>query len=288
MLHGIDTSHYSSISLQQMQAMVKDKSLYFNFIKASEGATIKDSAFTTLWDISRKSGLICGAYHFFRPLSDVGAQVTNFLTQYKKVSRSGVLPPVVDLEWSMAGGHEQWAQMPAARRVPVIKMFLAGLEAELKLKPIIYTAPSFWHELIEPQAGTSDNQFFAQYPLWVVDLKGTGRLPAPWTSAVFIQNHFGENATTNQLYDRTDQNIFPGDTKSLLNATAPGFTIMKGFPYSRMVFDIQDKLKALGHLQDAPDGVFGTNTEQAVMAFQTANGFFANGIVDAQTWNRLL
>jgi len=288
MLPGIDTSHYSSISLQQMQAMVKSKRIYFNFIKASEGATIKDSAFTRLWDISRKSGLVCGAYHFFRPLSDVGAQVSNFVTQYRLVSRAGVLPPVVDLEWAMVNNADQWQQLPAARRVPLLKTFLSALEAELNVKPMIYTAPAFWKGLIEPEASADDNQFFSQYGLWVVDLKNTGRLPAPWAAATFVQNHFGESATTNDLYDRTDQDFFPGDLKAFLNTTLAGYTVMKGFPYSPIVLDLQNALQAKGVLHDAPDGLFGAHTEQAVKDFQSANGLFANGIIDAQTWNKLL
>src|ERR1700694_2615093 len=213
MLPGIDTSHYSNISLQQMQAMARNNCLYFNFIKASEGATIQDPAFTTLWDISRKSGLVCGAYHFFRPLADVGAQAANFIAQYKKVSRAGVLPPVVDLEWAIAGGKDQWPQLAAGQRVPVLKMFLSALEAECKLKPIIYTAPAFWKELIGPQTGDADVLFFGQYPLWVVDLKNSGVLPAPWRTPAFIQTHFGENATTPDLYDRLDHDIFLGDVR---------------------------------------------------------------------------
>ena len=288
MLPGIDTSHYSSISLQQMQALVKSRRIYFNFIKATEGATIKDSAFTRLWDISRRSGLVCGAYHFFRPLSDVGAQVTNFVKQYRLVSRAGVLPPVVDLEWAMVGNKDQWQQLPAARRVPLLKMFLSALEAELGVKPMIYTAPAFWKGLIGPEASADDNQFFSQYGLWVVDLKNTGHLPAPWTAATFVQNHFGESATTNDLYDRTDQDFFPGDLKDFLNTTLPGFTVMKSFPYSPIVLDLQNALQAKGVLTDAPDGLFGGHTEQAVKDFQSANGLFANGIIDAQTWNKLL
>jgi lysozyme len=287
MLPGIDTSHYSNINLQQLQAMVKEKGLYFNYLKASEGATIKDPAFTRLWSMSRSAGLLCGAYHFFRPLSDVGQQVTNFVTQYKKVSRTGVLPPVMDLEWSVANRQEQWAQVPAARRIPVLKMFLSGVESELKCKPMIYTAPSFWNQYIAPQTNATDIAYFAEHPLWVVDLRHTGRLPAPWKAATFVQNHFGENATTNDPYDHTDQDFFPGDIKSLLNTALPGLSFMKNFPFSPMVIDLQKQLKAAGYLEDEPDGYFGENTEQAVKDFQTANALFANGIVDAQTWNKL-
>ncbi|HWJ28434.1 MAG TPA: peptidoglycan-binding domain-containing protein, partial [Flavisolibacter sp.] len=76
--------------------------------------------------------------------------------------------------------------------------------------------------------------------------------------------------------------------KAFLNQTVPRFTVMKGFPFSNIVVDIQTKLIQLQLLNDTADGMFGGNTEKAVMDFQTAKGLFANGIVDAQTWNKLL
>ena len=94
-------------------------------------------------------------------------------------------------------------------------------------------------------------------------------------------------AITNDLFDRSDQDEFTGDLNSLLNITVPGFTIMRGFPFSNIVVDLQTKLKGKQILNDAADGLFGKNTEQAVKDFQIQNGFFENGIVDAQTWNKL-
>lgn len=294
MLKGIDTSHFSNFNLQQLRNIVKTNKLYFNFIKASEGATIKDAKFIDIWQMSRSAGLICGAYHFFRPLSDVSSQVANFIIQYKKVSRAGVLPPVIDIEWApvkINGSiQEQWKQLLPGERIPKIKSFLSALETEFKIKPIIYTATGFWKEFIINQSSAADNIFFAEYPLWIVDLKRTGRVPLPWegNTAPFVQTHFGENATTEDLFDTSDQNEYVLDLKNLLNATVPGFTIMKGFPFSNIVIDLQMKLIEGGFLTDNADGLFGNNTELAVKAFQTSNGFFENGIVDAQTWNRLL
>lgn len=292
MLLGIDTSHFSSFTPTQMKAIVKANRLYFNFLKATEGVTIQDEKFIAQWAICRDAGLACGAYHFLRPLSDATAQANNFLTQYKKVSRAGVLPPVVDVEWAKSSnGSEQWGQLTAADRVLKVKTFLSVVEAGLTVKPIIYTAPAFWRDFIDPGCSDADTQLFSTYKLWVVDLRNTGSLPKPWLTAgaSFVQYHFGEQATTPELYDRMDQNKFPGTLKAFFNIMAPNFTIMRGFPFSFMVKDIQDKLVALGKLAaDGADGLFGANTETAIKAFQGENGLFVNGVIDAQTWNKLL
>lgn len=290
MLKGIDTSHYTSTDQARLSAIAKNNRLYFNFIKASEGTTIKDAAFTNLWTMSRAAGLVCGAYHFFRPLSDAAAQADNFTSQYKNVNAHGALPPVVDLEWAVVQNTDQWSQLSPAQRVPKIKMYLSAIEDALQVKPMIYTAPSFWKEFIEPQSSPADDQYFAGYTLWVVDLKNTGTVPRPWTGtpAPFVQVHFGENATTNEDYDKTDQNNFAGTIKDLLNRLSSGFTLSKGLPFSNIILDVQNALIQKGDLQDTADGLFGSKTEQAVKDFQTANGLFANGVVDVQTWNKLL
>ena len=74
MLKGIDTSHFSNFNLQQLVEMVRTNKLYFNFIKATEGGTIQDTKFIQIWQMSRSAGLVCSAYHFFRPLADAAAQ----------------------------------------------------------------------------------------------------------------------------------------------------------------------------------------------------------------------
>jgi len=46
---------------------------------------------------------------------------------------------------------------------------------------------------------------------------------------------------------------------------------------------IQSKLKELGFLSGSVDGIFGSNTEKAVKAFQKSEGLVADGIVGAKT-----
>ena len=51
---------------------------------------------------------------------------------------------------------------------------------------------------------------------------------------------------------------------------------------------LQTELNAQGYDCGEADGVFGQNTLNAVIAFQTANGLDADGVVGAQTWGALL
>jgi hypothetical protein len=50
----------------------------------------------------------------------------------------------------------------------------------------------------------------------------------------------------------------------------------------------QQRLSNLGYTQIGKvDGIFGTNTEQAVRAFQTAQGLAVDGVIGPQTWDAL-
>lgn len=54
------------------------------------------------------------------------------------------------------------------------------------------------------------------------------------------------------------------------------------------VTTLQNKLKSRGAFPYTVDGIFGSQTENAVKAFQTAQGIPASGTVDAQTWAAVL
>ena len=219
--------------------------------------------------------------------------MNNFLAQYKQVSRAGVLPPVVDIEWTKTNATQKefWNDISHANRIIIIKDFLQQLELQLHTKPIIYTAASFWKDFIATHSSADDHAFFSQYNLWIADPNNNGNRPLPWQTKppLITQTHFGDNVpSTAPIYQRLDNDLFNGDTKLFLNSTMPGFTLMKGFPFSLLVKDLQDALRSKMFLTDTADGFFGSNTEQAVIRFQVANGLTGNGIIDAQTWNKLL
>lgn len=50
---------------------------------------------------------------------------------------------------------------------------------------------------------------------------------------------------------------------------------------------VQDSLNKLGYNAGTVDGIFGANTQSAVMAFQQAQGLVADGIVGAMTYSSL-
>ena len=54
-----------------------------------------------------------------------------------------------------------------------------------------------------------------------------------------------------------------------------------------MVTQIQEKLRAWGYYNGEADGVFGSRTEKAVIAFQKKNGLSADGVVGSSTLSAL-
>jgi lysozyme len=292
-LKGIDTSHYSTaqINTNTISDVVKNNELYFNYIKASDGIG-KDPTFADNWRLSRSSGLICGAYHFFRPLRNPSVQAHNFLDAYAMVGHGGALPMTIDVEWTKNNAHptEDWDTIPPAERAGMVLEFMRVIEAEQHVKPFIYTAKSFWHDFFDPHTSTIQNAALGEYELWIVDLKNQHPLPLPWANkaALLSQTHLGETATTNDPYDKCDQDCYNGNLKELLNKLAPGFTLSKAKYYSNIARDMQDALTRKGFDTNGVDGYYGGGTEAAVQQFQQANGLFANGIIDAQTWNKLL
>jgi N-acetylmuramoyl-L-alanine amidase len=64
--------------------------------------------------------------------------------------------------------------------------------------------------------------------------------------------------------------------------------VLKNGDRGDTVSELQAMLRLLGYYNGSVDGVFSSNTATAVASFQQAAGLFADGIVGAETWNRLL
>lgn len=70
--------------------------------------------------------------------------------------------------------------------------------------------------------------------------------------------------------------------------TAAGFPTVRYGSKGNYVCVAQDALNALGLSTGGLDGVFGTNTRNAVLTFQSRNGLSADGILGPMTWSRLM
>jgi lysozyme len=172
--NGIDVSnHQGSINWSK----VKAAGIAFAFIKATEGQSYKDPRFADNWSGAKAAGILRGAYHFFKPDKPVAAQVTNFTSMVKLAS--GDLLPVLDVEKD----NQNWAAMPAAKRVPLCLEFLQALEDYYKVKPLIYTSASFVSEILANVPGK-----LVDYPLWVASYAAKPKLPKGWTTYKYWQH----------------------------------------------------------------------------------------------------
>ena len=81
-----------------------------------------------------------------------------------------------------------------------------------------------------------------------------------------------------KLYDATPVNVTPVTTQPMLRTGSRGDAVRK----------LQELLNAKGYTCGSADGIFGSKTYAAVLAFQKANGLAADGIVGSLTWGKLV
>ena len=80
-----------------------------------------------------------------------------------------------------------------------------------------------------------------------------------------------------KLYDATPVNVTPVTTQPMLRTGSRGDAVRK----------LQEMLNAKGYTCGSVDGIFGSKTKAAVLAFQKANGLGVDGIVGPLTWAKL-
>lgn len=196
-IHGIDVSYaQGQIDWHKVREMKDgDVSITFAFIKATEGLLTVDPYFKRNWREAAKTGIVCGAYHFFRPKKS-GKQQARFFLQTASVEK-GDLPLVVDVE--TLDGKD-----PAVMRKE-LKAFIDHIEAKTKVKPIIYSGLSFYHDYLQGH--------FDDHVLWIAHYHKEElrvRKRGEW--------HFWQHSDrgkVNGINHAVDFNVFNGDSTSL-------------------------------------------------------------------------
>lgn len=159
---GIDVSHFSGAV---DWPRVLEAGYRFAFVKATEGVDDKDPLFEDHWRALRAAGLARGAYHFYVTEDPPDVQARFFLDTVRH--EPGDLTPVVDVELLGRGTPPGLPER--------LRRFLELVEAEVGVKPIIYTEPNFW------DAHLTDE--FGDYPLWIADYEvDEPRLPKGFQS----------------------------------------------------------------------------------------------------------
>jgi GH25 family lysozyme M1 (1,4-beta-N-acetylmuramidase) len=183
---GIDVSQYQTeVDWQQ----VSDAGIAFAYIKASEGVAITDPLFAGHWQSARSAGLLRGAYHWFRPSVDALAQAQHFVALVGRGQSD--LPPALDLEAETLDGVPVVTAANTAAHLEDVRTWLVAVEAALGLRPVIYTSPGFWEQVVSHLGDTPD--WLRRYPLWVaawIYRYTEGRqplMPSDWNHWTFWQ-----------------------------------------------------------------------------------------------------
>lgn len=201
-IHGIDVSRYQhTIAWEEVKAMkVKDISLGFAFIKATEGVSNTDPQFRRNWRKAKQAGIHRGAYHFFIASKDGRMQAEHFI---RKVDlESGDLPPVLDTE--------QLNGTPPDVLRKNLHQWLSIVEEHYKVKPIIYTNVDFYKRNL--------GAAFDRYPLWVAHYYQPGR-PRIGREWLFWQH--SDEGRVNGILSKVDFNVFNGDSVAFRNLLIP-------------------------------------------------------------------
>jgi lysozyme len=193
-IHGIDVSSYQGkIDWGRVKAMREDEvHITFAFIKATEGVVLVDPYFQRNWREAPKAGVICGAYHYFRPRASGKWQAVFFLQNVK--TEKGDLPMAVDVEELNGVAPEKMREE--------LKAFLKQVEARTKIRPMIYSGLKFYEDNLQG--------YFDDYTLWIAHYYQPQLNIAKATNWAFWQH--SDKAKVNGINHITDFDAFKGDS----------------------------------------------------------------------------
>lgn len=193
-IHGIDVSSYQGkIDWQKVKNMEEDDvHISFAYIKATEGILQVDPYFQRNWREAAKQGLVCGAYHYFRPKLNSKLQAYFFL-QTVNIEK-GDLPMVVDIE--------RLDGVTPAKMREELQSFLSEIEARTGSKPIIYSGLKFYEDNLQGH--------FDSYSLWIAHYYHPELDTSKTTSWKFWQH--SDKAKVNGINHVVDFDVFSGDS----------------------------------------------------------------------------
>ncbi len=189
---GIDLSaHNGAVDFD----VLSEQGISFAYLKATEGTDFADRYFIDNARRALRSGIPCGAYHFFRFDTDGELQALNFNDALR--GRDFTLPPAIDIEeWGNPDGYA------TAHIVERLRKMLQVLE-RLGHSPILYTNKDGYYRFVR---GNFDN-----YPLWICSFTNPP-LEGARTSWVFWQ--YSHSGRLDGVEGTVDLNVFSGNEAS--------------------------------------------------------------------------
>ena len=207
-IYGIDVSHYQGTI--DWNAVANDGKV-FAWVKASDGRTYTDSKFVQNMTNGQAAGVVMGAYHFARPISNSATSEANhFLAVAGNYIGNGFLPPVLDLEDPSTSTHLT-SYFTSSQLTAWVQEWMNVVESHTGVKPVIYTSGS-----IADYLGSS----LTQYGLWIADPDGNPSDPPThighwntWVSKQYSWNGVVSGINTTSV----DLDVFHGSTQDFYN-----------------------------------------------------------------------
>ena len=213
-VYGIDVSHFQhdidwdNLALfcdkngNVYKGNPKDKSfmqpVFFAYMKATEGATVKDEMFNVRIIEAERHGITKGAYHFLRLGSPIDEQLKNF---FETVTWSpGDLPPALDVEL-----EDEINKYGVKQFQSKTLEWLERVEKRMGVRPIIYTREGIRNKYLNTPE-------FKKYKFWIARYSEKGPDNFDWQ---IWQN--SEHGRINGYKGNIDINIFKGDYDSFKN-----------------------------------------------------------------------
>jgi GH25 family lysozyme M1 (1,4-beta-N-acetylmuramidase) len=170
---GIDVSHWQGTLNWAGQYA---SGVRFAWIKATEGVSYRDPAFSANYTGAYKAGVIRGGYHFALPDRSSGATQANYFADHGGGwSRDGMtLPGTLDIEYNPYGAT--CYGLSKTGMVAWIRDFTATYRARTGRDAVIYSTTDWW-----TTCTGNNGSFGATNPLWIARYAATaGTLPAGW------------------------------------------------------------------------------------------------------------
>lgn len=213
-VYGVDFSHYQKDVDWDNLALYCDKDgnvysgkpkdrkymqpVFFVYLKATEGATIKDETYSVRTIEAERHGILKGAYHFLHLGSLIEEQVKNFVETANWTP--GDMPPALDIE--VVSEIKEYGKEFLVEKT---LQWLRKIESTMHVRPIIYTRENIRNEYL-------NDDCLKKYNFWIAKYSEKGPANFDW--------HLWQKTDKGVLegYDggRIDINLFKGDYASFI------------------------------------------------------------------------
>lgn len=246
-----------------------------------------DTAFLRDYDAIGSEGFVRGAYLFLRfprkglatPVApDIQARaMVAALARFARVRHD--LPPVIDLEFPGAGRSE--TGLSANQCLDWFRAAWRVLRDAYGVAPIIYTSARVWREdLLDAPAAD-----LVESPLWLASYAFRDRVPAQIDT--LTMSHMAWPATPRPWGDATNSHLHQYQGDALQFPGVSSTVDVSRWRYTRLG-DTGDRVKWVQRrLGRAETGVYDSDFETVVKAFQSLGGLSRDGLVGPRTFAQL-